>query len=213
MQCLLCLSPKLGTKNHQSIPHSFFECLECGLIFKDPQLFLNWKEQEKRYAYHHNNPNDQGYLEFLMRLIGPLRSFIKVEDRILDWGSGPQPALKFILQGMGFQVDIYDPIYQPQIPRQQYAVITSTEVIEHFQNPRDSFQILNSLLEADGVLGIMTEVYRSEIDFRSWWYAMDPTHVVFYQEKTIQWLAHFLKAKILFFEKSVIILKRTAPNI
>ncbi len=34
----------------------------------------------------------------------------------------------------------------------------------------------------------MTAMYSDEIDFGSWYYKNDPTHVVFYRRKTFEWI-------------------------
>jgi hypothetical protein len=38
----------------------------------------------------------------------------------------------------------------------------------------------------------MTHVYNETIDFENWYYKNDETHVIFYQQETIQWIAQQL---------------------
>lgn len=35
---------------------------------------------------------------------------------------------------------------------------------------------------------VMTELWNESTDFRSWYYACDPTHVVFYSQKTLAYI-------------------------
>lgn len=206
--CPLCEHSHLQPRSHATQADPLWECDNCGLIFKSRVSYLDWPQQKDRYDLHQNDPSDAGYEGFLNKLILPLLPYLKAGARILDWGSGPHPALKVLLEKRGWQVDIYDPIYASERPKGSYDVLVSTEVVEHFQNPRESFDEMISFLLKPAILAVMTEIYRPEIDFFKWWYVKDPTHVVFYQEKTIHYLARKYQMEILFFEKSIFILKK-----
>ena len=45
------------------------------------------------------------------------------------------------------------------------------------------------LLQKGGTLAIMTRFYGVEAPFAQWWYRRDPTHVCFYCEETMRWIA------------------------
>ncbi len=47
---------------------------------------------------------------------------------------------------------------------------------------------------------------------RTWWYARDPTHVVFYQLSTMRWMATWLEWELVHEEKAVYIFRRKARN-
>jgi hypothetical protein len=44
------------------------------------------------------------------------------------------------------------------------------------------------MLKNDSKLYLMTEVYNEGIDFASWYYKNDPTHVFFYSRETFEWI-------------------------
>jgi len=43
-------------------------------------------------------------------------------------------------------------------------------------------------IKKDAKLYCMTELYDESIDFSTWYYKNDPTHVFFYQLETLQWI-------------------------
>jgi hypothetical protein len=45
------------------------------------------------------------------------------------------------------------------------------------------------MLEDNGILAIMTSFLSNIEDFENWYYRRDPTHVVFYSEKTFEVIA------------------------
>lgn len=188
-------------------------CSCCGLVFKNPTLHLSSEEDLKRYSTHQNNEHDQGYLDFLNRLAIPLEEFVpklKEPFSALDFGCGPGPTLVLLLKKMGGQVENYDPLFFPNIEllERQYDVVTSTEVVEHFKNPKADWEQLVDRVKTGGVLAIMTQFYHSEIDYKTWWYKNDPTHIVFYQEKTLDYLAEVLGLSILYNDKKSVIIFR-----
>lgn len=205
MNCLLCHGPS------NILFNNVFLCSHCELVFKDPALHFNREEDLKRYSTHQNNEADQGYIEFLKKLAAPLENFVPEYFTALDFGCGPGPTLSILLKKMGGDVSNFDPLFFPDTDlfKKSYDVVTCSEVVEHFKNPREDWEKLVGLLKVHGVLGIMTLFFDKGIDYPSWWYKNDPTHVVFYQEKTMLFLAKTYGLEILFNDrKSVIIFKK-----
>ncbi|MEJ2488680.1 MAG: methyltransferase domain-containing protein, partial [Sulfurovaceae bacterium] len=54
--------------------------------------------------------------------------------------------------------------------------------------PQKEFQRLKDMLQEDGALYIMTEIYSEDNDFKNWYYKEDPTHVIFYTKKSFEWI-------------------------
>lgn len=196
--------------SHKQVPIGIFHCRNCDLIFKDPQSYLNWDDQRDRYDLHENNIENPGYVEFFEQLMKPLRPFLKSSQSALDWGSGPgeSPVLAQLLGREGLKVDIYDPIYQPVVPSGHYDVITSTEVVEHFQNPRGSFREILSHMRPGGVFAGLTQFHSGPGMFSNWWYVKDPTHVVFYSERTLQWVAGEFGLEVLYLQHPVFVFRK-----
>jgi hypothetical protein len=210
MQCPLCDSKNLKILNHRQVSGEIFHCQECDLIFKSPELYLSWHEQKTRYDLHKNEINNPGYVEFFEQLLRPLREFLIQTQEALDWGSGPgeNPVLAELLRREDLKVDLYDPVYQKQLPTKNYDLITCTEVVEHFQYPKSSFKDIFQHLKPQGIFAGLTQFHQGAAKFSNWWYAKDPTHVVFYSDKTFHWLAKRWNLKILHLQNPVFIFKR-----
>jgi SAM-dependent methyltransferase len=208
MQCLLCRSPELSTIRHQYLEKYLFHCQTCDLIFKNPSEFLNWSEQKLRYDNHENSLESDGYKQFLEQLLVPLRPYLQSGQRVLDWGSGPGPVLSQLIRGDGLEVEIYDPIYRPEKPLGLFDVVTSTEVIEHFQEPRQILREILDLLKPGGIFAGLTQFHPGPSSFATWWYPRDPTHVVFYSERSFRWWAEEAGLEILFLKSPVFILRK-----
>lgn len=206
MNCLLCHT------DSEEFSSDTFLCPECGLVFKNPDIFLSHDEDVSRYSSHNNDSTDQGYLDFLGKLINPLKEFLPRRFQALDFGCGPGPTVSLLLEEAGGEVENYDPIFFPDahlLVPESYDVVTSTEVVEHFKTPHSDWELLVGLVKDNGILGIMTQQFSSDIDYKSWWYKNDPTHIVFYQKKTFEYLAEEYNLDILFNDnKSVIIFKK-----
>lgn len=190
--CLLCQS--MGTTKPIPGPdhRSFFFCSHCHLIFVDSTEHLDPSDEKYRYDQHNNDEEDLRYIAFLSRAIDPAIPYISEGSRILDYGCGPSQALlQEISRRMDCITTAYDPYYFPSelSTASPFDAIFSTEVFEHLYNPLESIQEVLSLLNVGGVLTIMTELYPDDlVDFQKWYYAKDPTHVVFYSLKTLSYL-------------------------
>lgn len=208
MNCLLC--------HFDSTPFELdtFLCQECHLVFKNPNVFYNTVQDIERYSTHNNSNADQGYLNFLEKLVHPLKSFLPRKFSALDFGCGPGPTLSGLLEDLGGQVENYDPLFFPDahllIP-ESYDVVTCSEVVEHFKTPSSDWEMMIDLVKDEGILAVMTLLYSKEIDYKKWWYRNDPTHIVFYQSETIDYIAKTYNLEILYTDhKSVIIFKKRA---
>lgn len=209
MLCPLCHSELSVRLSHKQVTCEIFHCLECDLISKDPGQHWNWDQQKDRYDQHNNDIENPGYVEFFEQLMRPLRPHLIGMSRSLDWGAGPgdQPVLSQLLRREGLAVDLYDPIYQPEKPSGPYDVITSTEVLEHFQNPRDSLTDILVRLRSGGIFAGLTQFHEGPEKFSDWWYVKDPTHVVFYSATTMNWIARNWDLEVLVLKSPVFIFR------
>lgn len=187
---------------HQEHGRRFHLCDGCGLVFVDPANHPTPEQEAARYALHHNDPADAGYRAHLARLADPLCARVREPPgardprgaagvRALDYGSGPTPALAAILRERGFDATAYDPCYAPDRAAldRTYDLVACCEVAEHFRAPARDFGVLARLLAPGGWLGVMTRLLAGPEHLPGWWYARDPTHVAFYQPRTMEWIA------------------------
>lgn len=166
-------------------------CERCQATFLLPRHLPTAEAERAEYDLHQNTGDDPGYRQFLRRLAAPLLQRLAPGQRGLDFGCGPGPVLAGLLREAGHTVALYDPFFQPDPVALQttYDFITCTEVIEHFHQPAAEFRRLDALLRPGGWLALMTRFQTDDARFAQWHYRRDPTHVVFYREHTLRWLA------------------------
>lgn len=173
----------------------YYQCGECHLIFKDPAVFPNTDIELKIYLQHNNCLDNQGYLDFIGRVLNPLLERKFPGMKVLDFGSGPTPVLQKLLQREGIDCAIYDPYFAPALEVIEgegvYDFITCTEVIEHIYSPLAVFENFQRIVKPGGSLIVMTQAPPLDQDeFRMWWYHRDPSHVAFYGKATFSWIAN-----------------------
>lgn len=170
----------------------YFRCGACDLTFLDPAQRPSPEEERAEYALHRNDPDDLRYRAFLQQALDPLLPRLKRGAQGLDFGCGPGPTLSVMLAEAGYPTANYDPNFRPDpsVLNRRYDFITCTEVVEHLHRPGEVFARLDALLNPGGFLSIMTERLTLERDFVGWRYRRQPSHVVFYSDQTIDWIAH-----------------------
>lgn len=169
----------------------YHRCEACEATVMDQSGWLDGREEKAIYDLHDNNPQDEGYRRFLSKLTGPLLERLKPGARGLDFGCGPGPALALMLREEGMDMELYDPFFYPDtsVLERPYDFITCTEVVEHLHHPAQVFRQLDQRLAPGGWLGVMTCFQTDDERFANWHYRRDPTHIVFYRQATLQWLA------------------------
>lgn len=189
-KCVVCST--LASKHFfQDKFRAYRRCHVCSIIFVPEEFYVSAESEKARYEEHNNNPNDVRYRNFLERIALPIRERFEKGARGLDFGCGPTPLLSDILKADGFEMEVYDPFYvnDESVLEQKYDFIVSTEVFEHLKSPLSEFEKLFSLLKPNGVLAIMTRPYDESIDFKTWHYKNDRTHICFYTVETFNWIA------------------------
>lgn len=188
--CPVCETPSLVP--FQTIKDTpYYRCETCEATVMEPSCWLDERREREIYNLHDNHPEDEGYRRFLSKLTGPLLEQLSAGARGLDFGCGPGPALAGMMREAGMDMALYDPFFHPEtsVLEHQYDVVTCTEVVEHLHRPADTFRQLDRLLKPGGWLGVMTCFQTDDHRFANWHYRRDPTHVVFYRESTLAWLA------------------------
>lgn len=199
---------------HQDKKRTYYRCAVCSLVFVPKEFHLSHADEKSEYDKHENALDDEGYLNFLSRATTPLINYLDAQNKDelhgLDFGCGPAPALANVLQQNGLNVSLYDPYYFPNQAalEKQYDFVTCTEVVEHFNRPKESLSLLINLVKPNGVLVIMTKLVIDDARFKNWHYKNDPTHISFFSVETFDYISTKYKLKLIQQDKDVIFLQK-----
>ena len=169
----------------------YWRCAVCEVRLLDPRQCPARESEYAHYLHHENHPDDPGYRRFLSKLANPLIARLPSRSQGLDFGCGPGPALAAMLREAGHKVALYDPLFHPDPAPLEvtYDFVTCTETAEHFHRPAEEFDRLMTLVRPGGWLAVMTCFQTDDALFTDWHYRKDPTHVVFYRDETLRYLA------------------------
>jgi len=168
------------------------ECPVCGYVQIDESRIPSPQAERARYVLHHNSRDDSGYTDWIGSYLDRIVPYMPAGGTILDFGSGPEPVPARLLSDRGYRVSAYDPFFAPDASwrSKRWDAILLHEVAEHLAHPSAVLSELRGLLAPGGVLCIRTRFApSSREDFGHWWYRMDSTHVGFYKEETLRWIA------------------------
>ena len=188
MKCPLC-SEECQSFIDPASQISYWHCSSCGLIGKTSGYYQEFREQKKRYDLHQNSGENEGYRAYFRRFIDFVLPGVGSVECALDFGSGASSLLADMLGEKGIVCDRYDPIYYPDdsYRTQNYGLIVSVEVFEHLHYPAETFVHLLERLEPEGFLAIQTQFHDNDVKkFLSWYYRLDPTHIVFFTPETFR---------------------------
>ncbi len=164
------------------------------LVYKNPkEKFQNtfykeqWEEQSKQFW------GEQ--VDVLLKIIGKYKSPI----HILDFGAG-SGGLTEELRRRGKNVTALEPMFHGYLKDQQYPepfdVVVAVEVIEHLPNLWEELDEIDKVMTSDGIFIVTTNLTNPFIDrpdaveqFRSWCYKDDPTHVNFFSNRSLDFIA------------------------
>ena len=180
--CPLCAQP--GTIPFRTLKDDipYHRCTSCGYISRDRSARLSLVDEMKRYRLHENSIEDDAYVAWLERFLAfALDPFPAAEDRLLDFGSGPEPVMAKLMEEKGLNVTIEDRFFSPGIPPGPFRIITAVEVFEHIPNPFSVLENLRRRIVEGGRLCISTELLPVHPEeFENWHYRSDPTHIGFF---------------------------------
>lgn len=196
--CPLCFKSNSANQIKGADDRIYYRCENCFLIFVDTHFLPSADKELKRYNLHQNTIDDKLYVDFLNQAIHPSLNFIHSSHHGLDYGCGKNAVLSQLLLAHGIGCDNYDVFYYPKLPDKLYDFIFCTETAEHFFSPEKEFFNMTSRLYKNGFLILMTEFWKNLDDFKNWYYTRDFTHVCFYHQHTIDYLAQKFNLKIRF---------------
>lgn len=209
LPCPLCFAasqPFFSDKNRD-----YNICGICALVFVPLKQQLPPQEEKKRYLEHNNDPDDVRYQDFLWPVAREVLQDHAAPAYGLDFGCGTGSPLAGMLEKHCLNMDVYDPFFAPdgKVFEKKYDFITCTEVVEHMSAPGKDIPKIWNMLRTGGGLYIKTQFRIPDHVFASWAYTRDNTHIAFYTEETMKWLAGFLSADIALPGKGVTVLRKT----
>lgn len=205
MTCTLCNSTLITKKDTY-----FYDCDCCKAIVKNKKYYLTPEQEKTHYECHNNDVHDIGYQNFTMPITRYVLDTFLPTDKGLDFGSGTGPVISSMLKKENYNIVQYDPFFSPDqnVFKTTYDYIVSCEVFEHFNNPKLEIDRLISLLKPHGMLLIMTLLYTDTVDFKTWYYKNDPTHIFIYRPATIKYIAKEKNLDILELTDRFIVLRK-----
>lgn len=180
-------APTRAIREGRLRPRRYNRCPDCELVYTDGAERLTPEEERRRYLAHENDGDH--YRVFLTAFVDRvLGGGDGAGVSVLDYGSGPTPALGGILRARGYRVAQWDPHFapDPRVLTGSYQVVILHEVLEHIAAPREEFRRIGALLGPGGRLVIRTQPYPPDPEeFARWWYRADRTHLCFYRPHTV----------------------------
>lgn len=209
MDCTLCGSTLTNKKDAY-----YYDCDGCKAIVKDVKHYLSHDEEKVVYETHNNDVNDIRYQKFASPMTNYVIEKFLPKHKGLDFGSGTGPVISSMLKKKDYNIVQYDPYFAPDLNvfNNTYDYIVSCEVFEHFYEPKTEIDRLTSLLKSNGALLIMTLLYNDGIDFNTWFYRKDPTHVFIFRKETIAYIENQWKLEIEILTERFIVFRKEIKN-
>ncbi len=200
MKCLLCENKTGFFRIWQD--KEYFKCSSCHCVMVNPKDYMSQGQEKERYETHNNDVDDPGYQAFVSPIVDAVLRDYDKNHKGLDFGSGPGPVITKMLRDQGYTINIYDPFFANNKERlkETYDYIVCCEVMEHFHDPKMEFKKLKEMLKPGGTLYLKTKIYKDGLDFDSWGYKNDSTHVFFYHPKGLK----YIKRQYEFSEMSIL---------
>lgn len=208
MPCSLCGGhTRTFTKSEN---REYVHCTDCEAVLLLPQFYISPEAEKQRYQYHNNDVEDPAYQEFVSPITSGILKDFTPENTGLDYGCGTGPVVASELRKRDFKIALYDLYFKPDEAalQKKYDFVICCEVMEHFHEPAMEFQKLSSLLKPGGKLYCKTSLFSNEMDFESWYYKNDPTHVFFYTKDSLEWIRKNFGFKKLEIQPRLIILSK-----
>ena len=187
--------------------YRYGHCPVCRGIFMDRNSLLDPLAEQRQYLTHENDVNDPRYRNFVRSFVDLIAGSEREGACGLDYGAGPGPVVAVMLEELGYRVSLWDPYFHTDdtVLHGRYDFLFACEVIEHFYRPAESFRHMKSLLGEKGVLYCRTSLIPDDISFSAWGYRNEETHVFFYHEQSIAWIAeHLLNSRYTVHDRTLI---------
>ena len=186
----------------------FYKCEHCCLVFVPKDFHISFDEEKKRYDQHQNNEKSEqfdGYKKWMQDFWAWIKE-TPLRGKICDYGSGPHPILSEFAKVDGLELISYDLHYANQTKADLFDLdlLILSEVVEHFRAPYEEWNELREMVKKSGRICIRTSLWNEGTRWKDWAYARDNTHINFYHQKTMSYLAQSKGLELIRLEKDKI---------
>lgn len=193
MNCPLCSSDSLSLFDRDKF-RSYQLCQDCRLISVPRDQLISMDEEKARYDLHENDGSEE-YRNYLTSIADALLPKISANSKGLDFGCGKSLLMEKILEGHGHSVESYDLYFHPKesVLEGSFDFILLSEVIEHLARPTEVMTKLRGKLGEGGKIFLKTKLYPPDpMAFCSWAYKRDPTHIQFFEFRSLKKLGEII---------------------
>ena len=164
--CTICLSLEVtestmvrcNVREFRDQEFNVWRCGKCGCLHS--QNGIDIAPYYKNYPFKRQKLDFAAKLAYRNRINGLIRNGMEREHSILDFGCGSGLFLDFLRTSGYRNVFGYDAFVDsysnPSILAKTFDVVTSQDVVEHFDNPREFFNIAAQCISPGGMLAVGT---------------------------------------------------------
>jgi len=206
MKCKICNSDtkKIFTKKIlKKYDVNYHQCGHCKFLFTDEPYWLN-----EAYASAFTS-TDTGLLARVLQygkiVEGIIVRYYNKDSIYLDFGGGNGLFTRYMRDlGMNFYrydkyaENIYSTYFDFKLiseEKRKFELITSMEVMEHLENPMETFDELFSMTDN---LFFTTFLQPKKEELSNWWYISNihGQHIAFYHKETLKYIANYFNKKL-----------------
>lgn len=103
-----------------------WRCDSCAATFLEPGRLPSAETERAHYRLYYNEPDDEGYRQFLARLAPPPHERLPPAQHGLTYGYGPGPVLAGLLRKAGHTMALYAPRSSTTIRLRSTGAATSS---------------------------------------------------------------------------------------
>lgn len=197
--CPLCLYREPEIWKFPNDQREYLFCKTCYLVFTSKNTHPDQQTARNRYLHHLADAGSPGHINHLIKAIQPVGQLLKHQMHALDYGCGPKPVLADLLYTLGCNCQNYDPIFYPaDLSVNTYDVIFCIETAEHFSDPYQEFSEMQKVLNPEGLVILMTGLYKDKLQFSNWFYKRDFTHISFFHQRTMTYISQKMNWQLLY---------------
>jgi|GEM_PF-3033788 len=193
MKCILCLYQANYFYTHNN--REFYFCSNCFSVFLSPKNFISKDLKKEIYITKSLNATTKTAATKTKSLCNIITNNFNKDSIGLDFGSGKTSTIKNLLEKEGYEINLFDTYFYPDKSVLKYDFIICNDVLSNFNNPSKEFKQLFEMLNPNGKLYCLVELFKAERNFNDWEYKNDLTKVFFYYPNTIEWISENLGFK------------------